>query len=72
MLLLDEPTNYLDVEGVTWLEGWLGQMRGAFLVVSHDREFLDRVVTRIVEVENYHLHEYTGATRTMCARSRSA
>jgi ATP-binding cassette subfamily F protein 3 len=60
VLLLDEPTNYLDVEGVAWLEGWLRQLRGAFLVVSHDREFLDRVVTRIVEVENYHLHEYEG------------
>jgi ATP-binding cassette subfamily F protein 3 len=61
VLLLDEPTNFLDVEGVAWLESWLQQVRGAFLVVSHDREFLDRVVNRIVEVENYHLHEYSGA-----------
>lgn len=60
VLLLDEPTNYLDVEGVAWLEGWLRQFRGAFLVVSHDREFLDKVVTRLVEVENHHLHEYEG------------
>lgn len=60
VLLLDEPTNYLDVEGVAWLEDWLRQIRGAFLVVSHDREFLDRVVNRIVEVENFHLHEYPG------------
>lgn len=60
VLLLDEPTNYLDIEGVAWLEEWLRRIRGAFLLVSHDRHFLDRVVTRIVEVENYHLHEYPG------------
>ncbi len=60
VLLLDEPTNYLDVAGVAWLEEWLHSLRGAFLVVSHDRAFLDRVATRIVEVENYHLHEYAG------------
>lgn len=60
VLLLDEPTNYLDIEGVAWLEEWLRKLRGAFLLVSHDRHFLDRVVNRIVEVENYHLHEYPG------------
>ncbi len=64
VLLLDEPTNYLDVEGVAWLEEWLRSRHGAFLVVSHDREFLDRVVNRIVEVENYHLHEYAGSYST--------
>jgi len=60
VLLLDEPTNYLDIEGVAWLEEWLQQLRGAFLLVSHDRHFLDRVINRIVEVENYHLQEYPG------------
>ena len=60
VLLLDEPTNYLDVEGLAWLEGWLRGFRGAILLVSHDRQFLDAVVTRIVEVENFHLHEYEG------------
>lgn len=60
VLLLDEPTNYLDVDGVQWLEGWFRDFRGAAVVVSHDRAFLDAVVTRIVEVENYHLHEYPG------------
>lgn len=60
VLLLDEPTNYLDVEGVEWLERWLTDFSGGLIVVSHDRAFLDRVVTRIVEVENYHLHEYLG------------
>jgi ATPase subunit of ABC transporter with duplicated ATPase domains len=60
ILLLDEPTNYLDIEGVAWLEEWLRKIRGAFLLVSHDRHFLDRVVSRIMEVENYHLHDYPG------------
>ncbi|WP_342024837.1 ABC-F family ATP-binding cassette domain-containing protein [Arthrobacter citreus] len=60
VLLLDEPTNYLDVAGVEWLEGWFRDFRGAAVIVSHDRKFLDAVVTRIIEVENYHLHEYPG------------
>ncbi|MBC7723601.1 MAG: ABC-F family ATP-binding cassette domain-containing protein [Burkholderiaceae bacterium] len=60
VLLLDEPTNYLDVAGVEWLEAWFRDFRGAAIIVSHDRRFLDLVVTRIVEVENFHLHEYPG------------
>jgi len=60
ILLLDEPTNYLDVDGVTWLERWLTTFGGGILVVSHDRRFLDRVVTRIVEVEHARLWEYSG------------
>lgn len=60
VLLLDEPTNFLDVAGVEWLEGWFRDFHGAAIIVSHDRKFLDAVVTRIVEVENFHLHEYPG------------
>ncbi|MGG7510538.1 ABC-F family ATP-binding cassette domain-containing protein [Plantibacter sp. YIM 135249] len=60
VLLLDEPTNYLDVAGVEWLESWFRSFRGAAIIVSHDRKFLDAVVTRIIEVENFHLHEYPG------------
>ena len=60
VLLLDEPTNYLDVSGVEWLEGWFRDFRGAAIIVSHDRAFLDTVVTRIIEVENFHLQEYSG------------
>ncbi len=60
VLLLDEPTNYLDVAGVEWLEAWFRDFRGAAIIVSHDRTFLDAVVTRIIEVENFHLHEYPG------------
>lgn len=61
VLLLDEPTNYLDVEGLAWLEGWLNGFGGGLLLVSHDRQFLDGVVTRIVEVENYGFQEYAGS-----------
>jgi ATP-binding cassette subfamily F protein 3 len=60
ILLFDEPTNYLDVAGVEWVETWFGSFHGAAIVVSHDRAFLDGVVNRIVEVDNHHLHEYTG------------
>ena len=60
LLLLDEPTNYLDVEGIKWLESWISRLPGAVLAVSHDRHFLDAVVDRMVEIQNYRLHEYPG------------
>ena len=60
VLLLDEPTNFLDVAGVEWLEAWFRGFQGAAIIVSHDRRFLDTVVTRIIELENFHLHEYPG------------
>jgi len=60
VLLLDEPTNFLDVAGLAWLEGWLSQFKGGLILISHDRQFLDGVVTRIVEVENYGFQEYGG------------
>ncbi|WP_066038873.1 ABC-F family ATP-binding cassette domain-containing protein [Herbiconiux solani] len=60
VLLLDEPTNFLDLDGVRWIENWLARYQGAVLVVTHDRQFLDGVVTRIVEIENYRLQEYEG------------
>lgn len=50
LLLLDEPTNNLDIEAVTWLEGFLAKYKGAFIVVSHDRYFLDKVTTSTMEI----------------------
>jgi len=60
LLLLDEPTNHLDAEGMDWLRDVLCRHRGAVLLVSHDRWFLDQVVTRILELENGRLKEYPG------------
>jgi ATPase subunit of ABC transporter with duplicated ATPase domains len=54
LLLLDEPTNHLDADGIAWLGEWLARFPGGILVVSHDRDFLDRVVTRIVELDGIH------------------
>ena len=60
LLILDEPTNHLDFRTLTWLEEYLSTYRGALLVVSHDRYFLDKLVGKIWEVENHHLLTYPG------------
>jgi ATPase subunit of ABC transporter with duplicated ATPase domains len=60
VLLLDEPTNHLDLESILWLEGWLRASRAAILMTSHDRDVLDRIVTRIVEIDAGELVSHTG------------
>jgi ATP-binding cassette subfamily F protein 3 len=60
ILFLDEPTNHLDIEATEWLEGFLKEFGGAVVLVSHDRYFLDRVVTTIAEIENTKLTLYHG------------
>ena len=56
LLLLDEPTNHLDIESVTWLESWLSEYNGSFIVISHDRYFLDKVTNRTFELERSRLY----------------
>lgn len=60
LLLLDEPTNHLDLDAVMWLERWLQSYPGTLILISHDRDFLDPIVNRIIHVENQLLNEYTG------------
>lgn len=60
ILLLDEPTNHLDMESISWLETYLLNYPGAVFIVSHDRYFLDKVVTKIVEIEAGEVRSYTG------------
>lgn len=60
LILLDEPTNHLDIRSVAWLEGYLKDYPGAVLIVSHDRYFMDRVVTKIIEVEHGLFSMYSG------------
>lgn len=60
LLFLDEPTNHLDLEAIEWLEKYLAAFDGAFLLISHDRTFLNRTVTKIIEIEAQHLEFYAG------------
>lgn len=60
ILLMDEPTNHLDVESIVWLEQWLQNYKGSLLMTSHDREFMNRLVNRVVEVANKTVTVYTG------------
>ena len=60
LLLLDEPTNHLDLDAVIWLETWLAAYRGTLLLIAHDREFLDRIVSRIVHIERQTVRAFAG------------
>ena len=60
LLLLDEPTNHLDLDAIVWFEGWLTAYPGTLLLISHDREFLDRVVDRVVNIEHGKARAYRG------------
>lgn len=60
LLILDEPTNHMDSDTVEWLEGYLKQRKGALLMVTHDRYFLDRVVNKTIELDQGNLYTYTG------------
>ncbi|OOF66479.1 ABC transporter ATP-binding protein [Rodentibacter sp. Ppn85] len=60
LLLLDEPTNHLDLDAVIWLERWLVNYQGTLVLISHDRDFLDPIVNKILHIEHQKLNEYTG------------
>jgi ATP-binding cassette subfamily F protein 3 len=60
LLLLDEPTNHLDLDAILWLESWLREYPGTLLLIAHDREFLDRIVNRIVNIEHARARAYRG------------
>ncbi|KFD22223.1 glutathione-regulated potassium-efflux system ATP-binding protein [Tatumella ptyseos ATCC 33301] len=60
LLLLDEPTNHLDLDAVIWLERWLKSYTGTLILISHDRDFLDPTVNKILHIEQENLFEYTG------------
>src|SRR5277367_244089 len=60
LLLLDEPTNHLDLDAIVWLEEWLTGYPGTLLMISHDREFLDAVIGRVLHIENRTIRAYSG------------
>jgi ATP-binding cassette subfamily F protein 3 len=60
LLLLDEPTNHLDLDAIVWLEDWLTSYPGTLLMISHDREFLDAIIDRVLHIENKTVHAYSG------------
>jgi ATP-binding cassette subfamily F protein 3 len=60
LLLLDEPTNHLDLDAIVWLEAWLTAYPGTLLMISHDREFLDAIIDRVLHIENRAIRAYSG------------
>ncbi len=60
VVLLDEPTNHLDIESILWLEEWLANYKGAIVMTSHDREFMNRLMTRTIEIANKQITVYSG------------
>jgi ATP-binding cassette, subfamily F, member 3 len=60
LLLLDEPTNHLDLDAIVWLEDWLTAFPGTLLMISHDREFLDAIIERVLHIENRAIRAYAG------------
>ena len=72
LLLLDEPTNHLDIEAITWLEEMMAQFAGALLFVSHDRAFVRRLASRIVDLDRGQLRDWPGSYDDFVLRKRAA
>lgn len=60
LILLDEPTNHLDMKAIRWLEGYLSGYKGAVVIVAHDRYFLDKIVTKVIEIRQHHALVFEG------------
>lgn len=60
IIMLDEPTNHLDLNSIKWLETYLLNYNGAVLIIAHDRYFLDKIVSKVIEIENHKAHVYNG------------
>jgi len=71
LLFLDEPTNHLDIGTIKWLEQYLKAYKGAIILISHDRYFLDQIINRIFEIENHKLHVYEGDYSTYATQKRA-
>ena len=69
--LLDEPTNHLDLNSISWLETYLLNYTGAVFIISHDRYFLNRVVTKVVEIERGTIRTYVGNYKRLTQRRNS-
>lgn len=72
LLLLDEPTNHLDIDAITWLEEQMSQFAGALLFVSHDRAFVRKLATRVVDLDRGQLREWSGEYDTYVLQKRAA
>ena len=70
ILMLDEPTNHLDMDAIRWLEGFLSAYKGTVILVAHDRYFLDRIVTKVIEIENTHACSYEGNYTMLSAKKK--
>ena len=70
LLLLDEPTNHLDLDAIVWLEEWLTGFPGTLLMISHDREFLDAIIDRVLHIENRIVRAYAGNYSAVRAKAR--
>ena len=71
IIMLDEPTNHLDLESIRWLEGFLSSYKGAVILVAHDRYFLDKIVTKVVEIENTHAETFMGNYSTYSEKKQA-
>lgn len=71
LIILDEPTNHLDMSSISWLETYLLNYKGSVLIVSHDRYFLDRIASKIIEIDNTKVTVFSGNYSDYAAKKNS-